>query len=110
MPSTSRRSGERRNSPSAAWSNCATYELAPLPGRMAWASERAVANVRCLRLTHRRAAASSNVLANQIVQVSTDAKAEPSITIFTTISADQNMPHGVRSRAGSTGVAPAGAR
>ena len=37
-------------------------------------------------------------LANQIVQVSTDAKARPTITAFTTMSAAMNMPHGERSR------------
>src|SRR5262245_13674070 len=41
---------------------------------------------------------SSRALANQIVQVSTDAKARPTITAFTTISAAMNMPHGERSR------------
>src|SRR5690349_6686024 len=41
---------------------------------------------------------SSSALANQIVQVSTDAKARPTITAFTTMSAAMNMPHGDRSR------------
>src|SRR6186997_3317104 len=41
---------------------------------------------------------SSRALANQMVQVSTDAKARPTITAFTTISAAMNMPHGDRSR------------
>jgi hypothetical protein len=33
-----------------------------------------------------------------MVQVSTDAKARPTITAFTTMSAAMNMPHGERSR------------
>jgi hypothetical protein len=37
-------------------------------------------------------------LASQIVHVSTDAKAKPSITALTMMSADINMPNGVRSR------------
>src|SRR5262245_31943611 len=41
---------------------------------------------------------SSRALANHIVQVSTDAKARPIITAFTTISAAMNIPHGERSR------------
>ena len=41
---------------------------------------------------------SSSALANQIVQVSTEAKASPTITAFTTMSAAMNMPHGERSR------------
>src|SRR4029079_1807490 len=41
---------------------------------------------------------SSRALANQMVQVSTDAKARPTITAFTTMSAAMNMPHGERSR------------
>src|SRR5262245_24718378 len=41
---------------------------------------------------------SSRALANQIVQVSTDAKARPTITALTTISAAMNMPQGERSR------------
>lgn len=39
----------------------------------------------------------SIALANQIVQVSTEAKARPIITSFTTISAARNMPQGLRS-------------
>src|SRR5262245_58696521 len=41
---------------------------------------------------------SSRALANHIVQVSTDAKARPTITAFTTMSAAMNMPQGERSR------------
>src|SRR5512147_1317372 len=62
---------------------------------------------------------SSRALANQIVQVSTDAKARPIITAFTTMSAAMNMPHGERSRGslsamsgvfgGTAGSAAAGA-
>jgi hypothetical protein len=43
-----------------------------------------------------------------MVQVSTEANARPTITAFTTMSADMNMPRGVRS-CGSSAVAPASA-
>jgi len=39
-----------------------------------------------------------------MVQVSTDAKMRPSITAFTMMSADMNMPNGVRSRGNSAGA------
>src|SRR6185369_16131457 len=45
---------------------------------------------------------SSRALANQMVQVSTEAKARPTITVFTTMSAAMNMPHGERSRGSVT--------
>src|SRR5438128_12654879 len=41
---------------------------------------------------------SSIVLDSQTVQVTTEAKARPTMTAFTTMSADANMPHGLRSR------------
>jgi hypothetical protein len=40
-----------------------------------------------------------------MVQVSTEAKMRPSITAFTMMSADMNMPYGVRSRGRSAAVA-----
>ena len=46
---------------------------------------------------------SSMVLASQTVQVTSEAKASPIITAFTTISALRNMPHGDRFR-GSNGI------
>ena len=46
----------------------------------------------------------SNVLASQIVQVSTDAKRRPIITALTMMSADMNMPHGERSRGSCPGA------
>ena len=46
----------------------------------------------------RRAIISSIALANQIVQVRTEAKARPTITALTTMSAVMNMPQGDRSR------------
>jgi hypothetical protein len=46
----------------------------------------------------RRAIHSSMALANQTVQVSTEAKARPTITALTTISAAMNMPQGDKSR------------
>jgi len=51
---------------------------------------------------------SSRLLASQIVQVRTEAKTRPSITAFTMMSADMNIPHGVRSRGNSAGAAAAG--
>jgi hypothetical protein len=56
------------------------------------------------RARRRRAAASSSVLASQMVQVSTEAKTRPSITALTMMSADMNMPQGVKSRGRSAGV------
>ena len=41
--------------------------------------------------------ASSMVFASQIVHVTSEAKASPIITAFTTMSAFMNMPHGDRS-------------
>src|SRR5262245_64595249 len=53
----------------------------------------------------RRTISSSIAFANHIVQVSTDAKARPTMTVLTTISAAMNMPHGDRSR-GKVSAAP----
>src|SRR5262245_10444833 len=46
----------------------------------------------------RRASISSIALANQTVHVSTEAKASPTMTALTTMSAAMNIPHGERSR------------
>ena len=43
-----------------------------------------------------------------MVQVSTEAKTRPIITAFTMMSADMNMPHGVRSRGSSAGTMSTG--
>ncbi len=43
-------------------------------------------------------------MASQMVQVSTDASSKPIITNFTMMSADMNMPHGVKSRGSSAGA------
>ena len=94
----SRRSGERRNSPSIAWISRATCGLAALAGWAASASERAAASTSWARARLRRAPTSSSVLASQMVQVSTDANRRPIITALTMMSAAMNMPHGVRSR------------
>src|SRR6266481_3622106 len=72
------------------------------------AKERAAASERCARLRRRRAPQSSRVLASQMVQVRTEARTRPSITALTMMSADMNMPHGVRSRGNSAGAAAAG--
>ena len=103
MPSMSRRSGERRNSPSTAWISRATCGLAALAGWAASASERAAASIGWARARLRRAPTSSSVLASQMVQVSTDANTRPIITALTMMSADMNMPHGVRSRGSRPG-------
>ena len=64
-------------------------------------------------LTRRRAITSSTVLASHTVQVTTDAKASPISTAFTSGSALRNMPHGLRSRGSAalptTGPAASGA-
>src|SRR4051812_48947927 len=44
---------------------------------------------------------SSRVLASHTVQVTTEAKASPIKTAFTTTSAPTNMPHGLKSRGNS---------
>src|SRR5690606_33102854 len=46
-----------------------------------------------------------SVLASQIVQVSSEAKARPIITAFTMMSAAMNMPHGDRSRGRLSAIA-----
>ncbi|CAH2405990.1 conserved hypothetical protein [Mesorhizobium escarrei] len=75
------------------------------PGPLFWPSARpACFNVAALPIafTARRARSLppriSSDLASHIVQVTKDAKASPTITAFTTMSAAMNMPHGDRSR------------
>ena len=75
---------------------------------MASASERVSLSTRKPRRRRARAAMSSRVLASQMVQLSTEAKASPTITAFTTMSAFMNMPHGDRSRGSCTAIAGAG--
>ena len=60
------------------------------------------------RPAERLGAASSIALASQIVQVTSEAKASPSITPFTTMSAAMNMPQGDRS-CGKVAAAAGGA-
>src|SRR5262245_65975306 len=64
--------------------------------------DRAAARVRNAARVLRLAAAISIVLTSQIVQVTTEAKASPTMTAFTTTSADINMPQGERSRGSAT--------
>ena len=100
MPSWPR-SAERRVSASAAASNWPTAprSLPFLPAAAPAAALRlsAASIRRSARPAERLAAASSIALASQIVQVTREAKASPSITPFTTISAAMNMPQGDRS-------------
>jgi biopolymer transport protein ExbB len=84
MPSMSRRSGERRNSPSTAWMSRATCGLASLAGWAASARERAAARLAWARARLRRAPMSSSVLASQMVQVSIGATA-PFVGLFGTV-------------------------
>jgi hypothetical protein len=62
------------------------------------AKRRAGASLRKARRVRRRAPAISIDLESQTVQVTTDAKASPISTAFTSGSALRNMPQGVRSR------------
>src|SRR5260370_23392936 len=57
----------------------------------------------------RLAATISRLLASAIVQVTNEANARPTITTFTTMSADRNMPHGERSRGSCAATAVPGA-
>jgi hypothetical protein len=59
-------------------------------------SERQEATLDNTRRFARVAETSSRLFASQTVQVTTDAKARPSITAFTTMSAAMNMPQGDR--------------
>src|SRR5262249_41850355 len=62
------------------------------------ASEPAEAMAPSAARAARLARKSSIVLARQIVHVTTDATKSPTMTAFTTTSADTNIPHGERSR------------
>ena len=64
---------------------------------MASASERASLSAAIARRNWRLAASNSKALANQMVQVSTEASTRPIITALTTMSAAMNIPHGDRS-------------
>src|SRR5262249_25024928 len=57
----------------------------------------------------RRAVINSMALANQIVQVRTEAKASPTITALTTTAAAMNMPQGDRSRGNFSATSGEGA-
>ena len=86
----------------SSWSAACT-SAAPAPRWRALAptassSEPAACKVRSTSRVRRLAAASSRLFASHTVQVTTDAKARPIITAFTTQSACMNMPQGDRSR------------
>ena len=76
---------------------------------MASASERASLSASIAPRSRRLAASNSKALANQMVQVSSEAKARPTITALTTMSAAMNMPHGDRSRGSVSAMAVGGA-
>ena len=90
---------DRRTSATAAAHSCRAGPFAPeslmSESDTAEPSTAMAERARCL------ASASSMALARQTVQVTTDATTSPTMTAFTTISADINMPQGLRSR-GST--------
>ena len=98
-------SADSRNSASAARTSAATPLSRRLDARR-WLRSRSApeSSASIAARSRRRAAISSMALANQIVQVSTEAKARPTITAFTTMSAAMNMPQGDRSR-GSVALA-----
>src|SRR6185312_12071353 len=58
--------------------------------------------------SRRLAEISSATFANQIVQVTTEAKTSPIITALTTMSAARNIPQGVRSRGSVTTTSAVG--
>src|SRR5262249_8644588 len=82
------------------------------------ASVRASLSTASARRALRAARHSSQFLASQTVQVTSEANTRPTITIFTRMSALRNMPHGDRSRgskalaivvaSGAAGVGAAG--
>src|SRR5262249_32617566 len=89
---------DRRSSSSAARSNAAVPLPRPFMSGLTSLHERICARLAISARICRRAVISSIALANQIVQVSTDAKARPTITALTTISAAMNIPQGDRPR------------
>ncbi len=112
MPS-SPRSAERRVSSIAAPRRVATgprrRPFRPAPPSAASERLPAPSSRRSARRAAALAEASSSALASQIVQVTTEAKANPTITAFTTMSAAMNMPQGERSCGTASGATGAGA-
>src|SRR5262249_34416598 len=82
----------------SSWPVAARNSATGLTGDLMSDRDRAAARVRNAARVLRLAAAISIVLTSQIVQVTTEAKASPTMTAFTTTSADMNMPQGDRSR------------
>ena len=98
MPSRSVRSEDSRNSCAAAAMNDATMPR-PVPTRSAAAaSDRSSPMAASAMRKLRRAKNSSMLLASHTVQVTTEAKAKPTITDCTMMSAEANIDHGERSR------------
>src|SRR6516225_4240127 len=104
MPSLLVEPVETFNSDTAASRNWATSPTASASRSTAPAVERTPTSRFNAPRTRRLANAISMVLASHTVQVTTEAKARPINTAFTTGSALRYMPHGLRSR-GSAAVA-----
>ena len=85
--------------------SCATASRLPSQARMASPRPTPFSSILIRRSAMLFADRSSMVLASQTVQVTSEAKASPTITAFTTRSALRNMPHGERLR-GNSGLGP----
>ena len=96
-----RASPESRSSSSAARTSAPALSARPSMAPAASSQLRAWPSAAIAARKLRRALISSIALANQMVQVSSDAKTKPTITALTTISAAMNMPQGDRSRGNS---------
>src|SRR4029077_9202821 len=81
--------------------SCATASRASPQALSASARLSPASSILIRRSARRLADRSSMVLASQTVQVTSEAKASPTITAFTTMSALRNMPHGERLRGNS---------
>ena len=97
-PAGERASADSRNSVSAAAISAAVPSRRPCEATLASLQLRAWSSASIAARRRRRAAINSIALANQMVQVNTEAKARPIITALTTMSAAMNMPQGDRSR------------
>jgi hypothetical protein len=98
MPSRWITSDDSCSSLAAAARNDATMPRRAPTRSVADSSERSAPMAASAERTLRLANRSSMLLASQTVQVTTEAKARPTITAFTTMSAEVNIDHGDRSR------------
>ena len=106
---SARAPADSRNSSAAARMSAPTLSVRPCMAAAASSKLRACASAAIAPRNRRRALNSSIALASQMVQVSTEAKARPTITALTTISAAMNMPQGDRSRGRFSTMAGSGA-